>query len=456
MHWSIHNKMALFFSAIVMILIIISLTSYRNAFRLFDANRDIVRSYEVQKELEAILSVMKDAETGQRGFIITGDEKYLAPYLAAEASIAESLAKLEQLISANRPQLEYFNQLKPIIAAKFAELDKTIKLRKTTGFATAQQMVLVGSGKESMDHIRRVTERMEKAEAELLEKRISCWKRQNSITMITIIAGTLLYLLLLASGFYAINRFVNDRKEIEAEIRHLNDDLERRASMLERANRSLESFCYSVSHDLRAPLRHINAYSQLLLEQYGPVLDDEGRTYLNRLCSSSVSMGTLIENLLDLSMVSRTEMRREQVDLTSVARAIAHNLQVQAPERVVRFFIEDDLTAWGDSRLLRKALLNLLDNAWKYTANNREAIIRFGCMELDRGRTFFIGDNGIGFDSAFAGKLFEAFQRLHKSDSFEGTGIGLAAVKQIVERHGGDVWGEGMVNGGATFYFTLG
>ncbi|ACM19611.1 sensor histidine kinase, CHASE3 domain-containing [Geotalea daltonii FRC-32] len=456
MDWTIHNKMALFFSAIVMILLIISLTSYRNAFRLFDANNDVMRSYEVQKELETILSVMKDAETGQRGYIITGDESYLEPYRSAQASIATSLAMLESLVG-NRPsQLDNFNRLKPLIAAKFDELNKTIMLRKAAGFATAQQMVLLGSGKESMDNIRWITGQMGRAESDLLQERISKAGRQNSMTMITIITGTLLYLLLLASGFYAINRYVNDRKDFESKIRHLNDDLEKRACMLEQANQSMESFCHSVAHDLRAPLRLINGYGNLLLEKYSSKLDEEGQNHLTRLCSSSERMGTLIENLLDLSMISRIEMRREQIDLSNLARAIAHNLQVQDPARSARFFIEDNINAWGDSRLLRKAILNLMDNAWKYTINRQETIIRFGSKELNQIRTYFISDNGIGFDTALAGKIFEAFQRLHEEDGFEGTGIGLAAVKQIVERHGGHVWGEGEANEGAIFYFTLG
>lgn len=456
MDWTIHNKMALFFSAIVMILLIISLTSYRNAFRLFDANKDVMRSYEVQKELETILSVMKDAETGQRGYIITGDESYLEPYRSAQATISTSLALLESLVG-NRPsQLDTFNQLKPLIAAKFDELNKTIMLRKAAGFATAQQMVLLGSGKESMDKIRWITGQMGRAESDLLREKISKAGRQNSMTMITIIAGTLLYLLLLASGFYAINRYVNDKKDFESKIRHLNDDLEKRACMLEQANQSMESFCYSVAHDLREPLRLINGYGNLLLEKYNPTLDEEGQNYLTRLCSSSERMGTLIENLLDLSMVSRIEMRREQIDLSSVARAIARNLQVQDPARSARFFIEEGINAWGDPRLLRKALLNLMDNAWKYTTNRQEAIIRFGSTEFDQIRTYFISDNGVGFDTALAGKLFEAFQRLHEEEGFEGAGIGLAAVKQIVERHGGHVWGEGEVDEGAIFYFTLG
>jgi light-regulated signal transduction histidine kinase (bacteriophytochrome) len=231
---------------------------------------------------------------------------------------------------------------------------------------------------------------------------------------------------------------------------------ERASRDLEEANRELEAFSYSVSHDLRAPLRSIEGFSQILLEDYGDKLDEEGEDYLGRVRAASRRMAFLIDDLLDLSRVSRRPLRRELVDLSTQTREIAAELGKSQPEREAEFVIADGLTANGDARLLRLALENLLGNAWKFTSREEKARIEFGSTTLEgRERVYFVRDNGMGFDEAYAGKLFGAFQRLHGPEEFEGTGIGLATVQRIVRRHGGRVWAEGEVGQGATFFFTL-
>jgi len=229
---------------------------------------------------------------------------------------------------------------------------------------------------------------------------------------------------------------------------------------LEGTNRELEAFSYSVSHDLRAPLRTIDGFSQILHEDYERVLDDEGLDYLGRVRAASRHMATLIDDLLDLSRVGRRPLRREPVDLTRLATGIIEELKESQPGREVEFVAEENIVAWGDLSLLKVALENLLGNAWKFSAREEEARIEFGA-DRDPGPGFlapvyYVRDNGAGFDQAYADKLFGAFQRLHGQDEFEGTGIGLATVARIVHRHGGRVWAEGRVDGGATFYFTLG
>jgi signal transduction histidine kinase len=226
---------------------------------------------------------------------------------------------------------------------------------------------------------------------------------------------------------------------------------------LEEANRELEAFSYSVSHDLRAPLRSIEGFSQILLEDYADKLDEEGEKYLGRVRAASRRMALLIDDLLDLSRVSRRPLRRELVDLSAQAREITAELGKSQPDREVEFVIADRLAANGDARLLRLALENLLGNAWKFTSREERARIEFRSTTLEgRERVYFVRDNGVGFDEAYAGKLFGAFQRLHEPEEFEGTGIGLATVQRIVRRHGGRVWAEGEVGKGATFFFTLG
>jgi len=235
-------------------------------------------------------------------------------------------------------------------------------------------------------------------------------------------------------------------------------DLEETNRELEGANSELEAFSYSVSHDLRAPLRSIDGFSRILLEDYADKLDEEGADYLGRVRGASKHMALLIEDLLDLSRVSRGPLRREVIDLSAMARDIVKKLQRAHPERRVKFVAQEGVVAFGDANLLAVALENLLGNAWKFTSKSNEATIEFG-VDVPHGGgsvVYYVRDDGAGFDPRYADKLFGAFQRLHGSEEFEGTGIGLATVARIVHRHGGRVWAESQIGEGATFYFTLG
>lgn len=244
-----------------------------------------------------------------------------------------------------------------------------------------------------------------------------------------------------------------------AAIRDAQEQLEQRVAdrtaQLEAANKELEAFSYSVSHDLRAPLRHINGFSQALLEDNFDQLDDTGKNYLQEVRHASQEMGQLIDDVLQLARVTRSEMRREDVNLTELARSVIADLEKGNGHRPVNVNVEDGLSAQGDKRLLRIVLVNLLGNAWKFTSQQESAEISFGRQKLDGETVYFVRDNGAGFDMAYVGKLFGAFQRLHSGEQFEGTGIGLATVQRIVRRHGGHVRAEGKVDQGATFYFTL-
>jgi len=234
----------------------------------------------------------------------------------------------------------------------------------------------------------------------------------------------------------------------------------RRHELIERAlhdtNRELESFSYSVSHDLRAPLRSIDGFSQAIVEDAGPTLDDESRGHLERIRNATRRMGQLIDDLLALSKVSRAEMKQERVDVSDLAGQIVAELSRIAPKRSVAVTIAPGLTATGDPQLIRLALQNLIENAWKFTCRREEATIDVGVTKDEDGApAFCVRDNGAGYDPTFASKLFGPFQRLHAASEFPGTGIGLATVKRIVHRHGGHVWAEGRIDGGACFYFTL-
>jgi PAS domain S-box-containing protein len=248
---------------------------------------------------------------------------------------------------------------------------------------------------------------------------------------------------------------ISERKRAEEKLKHTLTSLEQSSTRLEAANKELEAFSYSVSHDLRSPLRSIDGFSQAMLEDYADVLDETGRKYLKRLRNASQKMGELIDGLLKLSRLSRSEMSWEQVDLSSLASEIVSRLQETQPKQKAEISISSGLTASGDPQLLRVLLENLLGNAWKFTAKVPLVKIEFGAVRNGTNKTFFVKDNGAGFDMSYVDKLFGVFQRLHDVTDFPGTGIGLATVRRIINRHGGTVRAEGEVGNGATFYFTL-
>lgn len=275
-----------------------------------------------------------------------------------------------------------------------------------------------------------------------------------------------------ANGLSVYLQDISDRKQEPALLQQLNLNLEQRVAertaQLEATNKELEAFSYSVSHDLRAPLRSIDGFSLALLERCTN-LDEKGKHYLQRIRAASQRMGELIEDLLHLSRVTRSEMQFQTVDLSVIVNKIASELQQVQPERLVEFAIAPDITAQADPQLIRVLFENLLDNAWKFTSHNKPARIEFGKLSPKQlkflterplspfysSEVYFISDNGAGFDMAYAARLFVAFQRLHSEDEFPGNGIGLATVKRIVLRHGGQIWAESVLDKGTTFFFTL-
>ncbi len=256
--------------------------------------------------------------------------------------------------------------------------------------------------------------------------------------------------------YTAILRDVSVQQEAERSIQALNIDLKQRAAQLESANRELEAFSYSVSHDLRAPLRSIDGFSQVLIEDFFESLPEEARDSLRRIRGASQRMSQLIDDMLTLSRLTRGNVTRRDIDLSAMASAIAGELQADQPDRAVTFQMAESVRAMADPHLLDAVLTNLLANAWKFTSRHETARIEFGSAIDAKGRTvYFVRDDGAGFDMAYADKLFGAFQRLHARDDYSGTGVGLATVQRIVHKHGGEVWAESAVEQGATFYFTL-
>jgi light-regulated signal transduction histidine kinase (bacteriophytochrome) len=251
-------------------------------------------------------------------------------------------------------------------------------------------------------------------------------------------------------------RDITERKEAESRIQKLNSDLQQRALQLETTVKELEAFSYSVSHDLRSPLRSIDGFSQAILEDYADRLPADGQNYLMRVRAAAQRMGQLIDDLLSLSRVTRAPMQPGFVNLSALAQSVVNNLKLTQPERQVTVLIAADLATNGDPQLLRIVLENLIGNAWKFTSKRPDAYIEVGAQDEPDGRIFFVRDNGAGFDMAHSQKLFGAFQRLHSAEEFPGTGVGLATVQRIIRRHGGNIWAESAPGKGTTFFFTVG
>jgi signal transduction histidine kinase len=433
--------------------------------QLLEADEAADRADAVLAEAVRVRQLLIDRETGVRGFLLTNDPVFLEPYHVAAERLPAALARLESLIALEPDQLGRLAELRRRWADWEAFADEELRRFRVGG--DWLKLVAERQGKNRMDGMRRLLDELTAVERERATQRGLVAERQARMVLwagaawLLLLAALLSWLgrrqlVLLAHDYESLLAQAQEQAQaLRASEARLEARVAQRTQALTAANRELESFSYSVSHDLRAPLRAVDGFSQALLEDEGERISEDGHEHLRRLRAAATRMGQLIDDLLTLSRITRAELRREPVDLSALGRDVADTLRRSEPDRDTTFDIAPGLTTRGDPRLLRVALENLLGNAWKFTSQRSGARIELFAESQGGLPRYCVRDNGVGFDMAYAGKLFSPFQRLHRPDEFPGTGIGLATVQRIIHRHGGDIGVEAVLGGGATFCFTL-
>ena len=443
--------------AALLAFVLIGVFSYRSAVQ-DDSDRGwVMHTQLVLEGIGTVISDMTDAETGQRGYLLTGEESYLQPYRRGHSQVSEDLQTIRKLTADNPVQQRNLDRLEPLIATKFEEMQDRIDIRNRKGLNAGADAVKQSPGKRLMDSIRDLTLAMKGEEDRLLQQRMAAASAASRRTKSVMIFGNALALLFLTLAGFMVQREMDARKRGQDEINRLNHDLEERVNELTVANRELDAFTHSLAHDLRAPLRHMHGFAELLREAWHEKLDDDGRHFLGKILVSSREMGALVDDLLNFSRLARVEVQPGVVNPRDLVDRARRELEPEMEGRSIAWEIGPLPGVRADPALLYQVVFNLLANAVKYTRKCAAARIEVGSLN-DNGDgqvTVFIRDNGAGFDMQYADKLFRVFQRLHRAEDFEGTGVGLANVRRIVERHEGRVWAEGAVGQGATFYFSL-
>ena len=444
--------------------------------RLLQENSQLVaHTWQVIGQIERVIESSKDAEASVRGYIISGDPSYVSLYQTARGDLPKEIAELQALTADNAVQQRHVAILRPLINERTEVLTRSVRERDRAGLDAGQSDLLVSGGKDQMTRLAQVSAEMQGEERRLLTLRDLAMRRSGSIATFAIgLASFLDFLLIIAIfRYFARERELRLETEKAAEeallaredalrsaeqVSLLNAELEarvrQRTAELETTNRELEAFSYSVSHDLRAPLRTIDGFSLALEEDYASAVGETGKDYIRRVRVGVQRMGGLIDALLQLSRITRAEITRDEVDVTALARLVADNLKEENPGCDLRFTIASGMTANADPKLLQVAFENLMGNAVKFSSKKAWAEIEVGWSQTDR--AWFVSDHGAGFDMHYREKLFNAFNRLHGDKDFKGSGIGLATVARVVRRHHGRIWADSQIDHGATFWFTLG
>ena len=453
------------FGAALAILIFVGTLSFLSMVQSVEDRRWVTHTHLVLEKLDGLLSDLLDAETGQRGYIITGEESYLGPYNDCLAHAQQNFKALLELTADNPNQQRTLDRLKPLIAAKLAELQDRVNTRKQRGLAAGAAAVREGSGKQHMDYIRALMAEMKQEEARLLVRRSEELDRSSRRTSAMIVTGNALAFFLLFLGGLVINQEMGRRRRAEDEVRQLNADLEQRvaertadlaerAEELKRSNVELQQFAYVASHDLQEPLRMVASFTQLLAKRYNNKLDDDARDFINYAVDGATRMQTLIRDLLAYSRVGTQGKAFAPTRCDEVVDRVLDSLKLAIKESRAAITRGPLPTVQADAMQLSQLFQNLLTNAIKFR-DEKPPRVHISAERNGSSWKISVRDKGIGFSPEHAERIFVIFQRLHTKSEYPGTGIGLAICKKIVERHGGRISVESAPGEGSTFSFTI-
>jgi signal transduction histidine kinase len=447
------------------LLVFVAGLSYWRLARNGEDRQRVVHTYQVMGQLEGILQGMTDAETGERGYILTGDDSYLVPYQRGLSEVRESGAAVRKLTADNPIQQNSLDALAPVIAERLRELQERIQVRRGSGLVAGATAVREGAGKGYMDQVRATIGEMKREEERLLKLRSAELDASSRKTRTVLVLGESLALLFLTIAGLIVHTEMRRRSQAEEEVRKLNADLERkvaertaelaeRAKDLERSNMELQQFAYVASHDLQEPLRTIASFTQLLAKRYGDKLDDKAREFIAFAVDGSKRMQTLINDLLSFSRVGTQGRPLVPVSTDAVLDAVLKSIK-RGIEESRAIVTRDALpVVLADELQLSQLLQNLIGNAIKFRREGAPTV-HVGAERTLTGWNISVRDNGIGVSPEYSDRIFVIFQRLHTKTQYPGTGIGLAICKKIAERHGGRIWLEPTPGGGSTFLFSI-
>jgi len=453
-----HKLFTGFFIILILVLFIFYLFTKNNS-NFISTAKSVEHTNEILYQSEQIISAAKDIETGVRGFIINGNETFLEPFYKGKDNVYDAIEKLHIITLDNPTHQKRIDSLNKVIHELIALNIKQIRLKKASPALSEEQFVILVKGQNLMDSARHITIRTQQEEAKLLVGMYSDNKQSLTITRwLVYILGAVIALLLLLALYLLLKSF-NRREKADQLIQELNTGLEkqvlRRTAELEESNKELESFSYSVSHDLRAPLRAIDGYTRALKDDYGDKLDAEGNRLLQVVMKNALKMGSLIDDLLAFSRFGKQSLFKAPINMKELVYGVINDLQVVQPQNAIRFTVQELINVQADSNMIRQVLMNLISNAIKYSSKTEKPVIEIGSFVEGPNIAYYIKDNGVGFDMQYYDKLFGVFQRLHSSKEFEGTGVGLATVKRIITRHDGTIRANSVIGEGATFIFSL-
>ncbi len=446
---TIEQRVLAGFSLVFVGILIISAISYRNTSILLTNSGLNGRSHDLIQLLNTIDAAMSEAEDAHRRYLVTGEASYLEGYKKVTKQKPTFTAYLNDLVRESPEQQQRVGLLDRMMDRQLNAEAKAIAQFQEGGFRAVKKSAFEGAGKRELGVIHQIIAEMDAHERQAVGRRVVESAAGTRTTIVLLGAGAVLLLVLLAWVYYLIRHDITERRRVAGE-------LQRRGELLEAANKELEAFSYSVSHDLRAPLRHIDGYAALLRKSVEHSLNDKAARYLQTISDSATQMGQLIDDLLVFSRMGRQEMLHTAVNLDQLVKNILSDLRLDLQGREISWTIAALPEVQGDPAMLRQVFMNVIANAVKFTSTRPIATIEIGVEHPSSTESvLFVRDNGVGFDMQYAPKLFGVFQRLHRADEFEGTGIGLANVRRIVHRHGGRTWAESVPDKGATFYILL-